>query len=75
MLASVGNKYAENDGATMANILQVHSVGFEDKYLGFPVLEGRTKRGKFQSMKDRVMKRCTDRAEYPVAVRKSELYL
>ena len=41
-------------------ILKITVDGFEDKYLGLPVPEGRMKAGKFQSTKDKVLKRLSD---------------
>ena len=41
-------------------ILKITVDGFEDKYLGLPVPEGRMKAGKFQSTKEKVLKRLSD---------------
>ena len=41
-------------------ILNITAEGFEDKYLGLPVPEGRMKVGKFQSTKDKALKRASD---------------
>ena len=41
-------------------ILNITAEGFEDKYLGLPVPEGRMKAGKFQSTKDKALKRSSD---------------
>lgn len=38
-------------------ILQITSTSFEDKYLGFPIPEGRINRGKFQSLQEKIWKR------------------
>ena len=37
-------------------ILCITAEGFEDKYLGLPVPQGRMKAGKFQSTKDKALK-------------------
>ena len=44
-------------------ILQITSEGFDGKYLGLPVPEGRMKAGTFQSTKDKVIKRGADCVE------------
>ena len=44
-------------------ILKITIDGFEDKYLGLPIPEGRMKAGKFQSTKDKVLKRVSDYIE------------
>lgn len=49
----------ENQVSTMA-ILKIIAEGFEDKYLGLPVPQGRMKAGRFQSTKERVLKRLSD---------------
>ena len=49
----------ENQVAIMV-ILKITVDGFEDKYLGLPVPEGRMKAGKFQSTKEKVLKRLSD---------------
>jgi hypothetical protein len=38
----------------VAIILDVQTVGFEEKYLGLPVPEGRMKNGKFQPVKEKI---------------------
>jgi hypothetical protein len=43
--------------------LEVQRLDFEDKYLGLPTPEGRMKKGRFQSYKDRLGKRVTNWAE------------
>jgi formate-dependent nitrite reductase cytochrome c552 subunit len=48
----LGNKCTENQGQVVASILVIQRVGFEEKYLGLPVPEGRMKDGKFQPVKD-----------------------
>jgi hypothetical protein len=47
----------------VASILDVPTVGFEEKYLGLPVPEGRMKDGKFQPIKEKLKKRFSDYAE------------
>lgn len=56
----LGNSCAPKDGTQVAAILGVTMVGFDEKYLGLPVLKGRMKDGKFQSTKDKVSKRLND---------------
>ena len=41
-------------------ILCITAEGFEDKYLGLPVPQGRMKAGKFQSTKDKALKILSD---------------
>ena len=41
-------------------ILNITAEGFDDKYLGLPVPEGRMKVGKFQSTKDKALQRASD---------------
>ena len=41
-------------------ILKITIDGFEDKYLGLPIPEGRMKAGKFQYTKDKALKRGSD---------------
>ena len=41
-------------------ILNIIVEGFEDKYLGLPVPQGRMKAGKFQSTKGKVLKILSD---------------
>ena len=41
-------------------ILKITTDGFEDKYLGLPVTEGHMKADKFQSTKDKALKRVSD---------------
>jgi hypothetical protein len=50
-------------GQSVAQILNIQTVGFEEKYLGLSVPEGRMKDGKFQSVKERVKKCFTDYTE------------
>jgi hypothetical protein len=47
----------------VATILDIQTVGFEEKYLGLPVPEGRMKDGKFQPVKEKIKKRVSDYAE------------
>jgi hypothetical protein len=47
----------------VAIILDVQTVGFEEKYLGLPVREGRMKNGKFQPVKEKIKKRLKDYSE------------
>uniref|UniRef100_A0A453Q831 Reverse transcriptase zinc-binding domain-containing protein n=1 Tax=Aegilops tauschii subsp. strangulata TaxID=200361 RepID=A0A453Q831_AEGTS len=48
------------DDSLLLVVLKITSDGFEDKYLGLPVPEGRMKAGKFQSTKDKALKRVSD---------------
>ena len=59
----LGNKRTLEDGNEVALILDIQTVGFEDKYLGIPVPEGRTKDGQCQPVKEKIMKRFSDYAE------------
>jgi hypothetical protein len=59
----LGNKCSEATGQMVASILDVPTVGFEEKYLGLPVPEGRMKDGKFQPIKEKLKKRFSDYAE------------
>jgi hypothetical protein len=59
----LGNKCTTVAGQQVAAALQVQSVGFEEKYLGLPVPEGRMKDGKFQPVKEKIKKRVTDYSE------------
>jgi hypothetical protein len=59
----LGNKCTTVAGQQVATALQVQSVGFEEKYLGLPVPEGRMKDGKFQPVKEKIKKRVTDYSE------------
>jgi hypothetical protein len=43
----LGNKCSEAQGQVVASILEIETVGFEEKYLGLPVPEGRMRDGKF----------------------------
>jgi hypothetical protein len=47
----------------VAAILGIQTVGFDEKYLGLPVPEGRMKDGKFQPVKEKAKKRLNDYAE------------
>ena len=49
----------ENQVSTMV-ILKITVEGFEDKYLGLPVPQGRMKAGRFQSTKEKAVKRLSD---------------
>jgi hypothetical protein len=51
------------EGNEVASILDIQTVGFEEKYLGLPVPEGRMKDGKFQPIKETIMKKFSDYAE------------
>ena len=55
-----GKKCSMEDQVATMVILNITAEGFEDKYLGLPVPEGRMKVGKFQSTKDKVLKRSSD---------------
>jgi hypothetical protein len=59
----LGNKCTENQGQVVASILVIQRVGFEEKYLGLPVPEGRMKDGKFQPVKRKIKKHVSDYAE------------
>jgi hypothetical protein len=59
----LGNKCNEEDGQVVATILAIQSVGFEEKYLGLPVPDGRMKDGKFQPVKEKLKKKFSDYAE------------
>lgn len=50
---------AENQ-AMVSTTLNVVCAGFEERYLGLPVPEGRMKNDRFQSLKDKYAKRLTD---------------
>lgn len=49
----------ENQVSTML-ILKITAEGFEDKYLGLPVPQGRMKAGRFQTTKEKAVKRLSD---------------
>jgi hypothetical protein len=59
----LGNKCTETIGQVVASILEVQTVGFEEKYLGLPIPKGRMKDGKFQPVKEELKKRFSDYAE------------
>jgi hypothetical protein len=59
----LGAKCSTQTGKEMAQILKVPTVGFDEKYLGLPVPEGRMKDGKFQPIKDRYGKRFSNWTE------------
>lgn len=42
---------------SIRDILQIAQNNFDDKYLGFPTPEGRMRKGKFQSLQQRIWKR------------------
>jgi hypothetical protein len=42
------------------HILCIQRVGFDERCLGLPLLTGRNKRGQFQSMEERYVKRMGD---------------
>jgi hypothetical protein len=52
----LGNKCTETTGQVVASILEAQTVGFEEKYLGLPIPEGRMKDGKFQPVKEKLKK-------------------
>lgn len=54
---------SEETREEIRDVLGVESVTFESKYLGLPTPEGRMKDGKFQTIMDRVGKRCSDWSE------------
>ena len=55
-----GKKCSMEDQVDTMVILNITVEGFEDKYLGLPVPEGRMKVGKFQSTKDKALQRASD---------------
>jgi hypothetical protein len=59
----LGKKCTEEDGEEMAAILQISTVGFDEKYLGLPVPEGCMKKGKFQPIRERYEKKLSDWTE------------
>ena len=59
----LGNKCTDEAGQSVAAILDIQTVGFEEKYVGLSVPEGRMKDGKFQPVKEKIKKRFTDYAE------------
>ena len=59
MFHFIWEKCSLEDQVAILVILQITSEGFEDKYLGLPVPEGHMKAGKFQSTKDKALKRVT----------------
>ena len=48
------------DQVSIMVVLKITEEGFEDKYLGLPVPEGRMKAGKFQYTKDKALRRLSD---------------
>ncbi|CAM0949281.1 unnamed protein product [Alopecurus aequalis] len=59
----LGQNWSTADGNVVAQILNVESTTFEEKYLGLPVPDGRLKNGKFQPTKERLQKKCSDWSE------------
>ena len=55
-----GKKCSLEKQVTIMVILKITVEGFEDKYLGLPVPEGRMKAGMFQYTKDKFLKRLSD---------------
>jgi hypothetical protein len=58
--AFFGDACTEEAKEVVRGILQVQADHFEDKYLGLPVPEGRTHRGRLQSLLERLCKRMVD---------------
>jgi hypothetical protein len=58
-----GNRCQDNVQAEIQDILRYETVAFEEKYLGLPVPEGRMKKGKFQPLKSKFIKRASDWVE------------
>jgi hypothetical protein len=58
-----GDSCQQNKQDEVRRSLEVDRVDFEDKYLGLPTPEGRMKKGRFQSYKDRLGKRVNNWAE------------
>ena len=52
------DKQNDNTIASIKSVLEVHKEVFEAKYLGLPTPEGRMKKEKFQTITDRMIKRC-----------------
>jgi hypothetical protein len=59
----LGNRCSNETGQMVAAILGIQTVGFDEKYLGLPVPEGRMKDGKFQPVKEKAKKCLNDYAE------------
>jgi hypothetical protein len=55
-----GKRVASATQAAIKLILQYKTKSFEEKYLGLPVPEGQMKKGKFQTLKERFLKRLSD---------------
>jgi hypothetical protein len=60
MLVAYGEKCTPKTGKELAKILEISTVGFEEKYLGIPVPEGHMKNGKLQPIKERYRKMFCD---------------
>lgn len=52
-----GDSSSELVQEAIRDTLQIANNVFEDKYLGFPTPDGRLKKGKFQSIQERIWKR------------------
>jgi hypothetical protein len=48
------------EGEVVASILDIQTVGFEEKYLSLPVPEGRMKDGEFQPIKEKIKKKFSE---------------
>lgn len=58
-----GKKVEDHTQVEIKKLLKYETESFEQKYLGLPVPEGRMKKGKFQSLKERFHKRLCDWTE------------
>jgi hypothetical protein len=52
-----GDNYPEPKQQVVRQILEVSRENFEDKYIGYPILEGRMNKGKFNLPKKGSLKR------------------
>lgn len=59
-LIMFGKKCNLEDQVFIMVVLQITVDSFEDKYVGLPVPKGRMKASKFQSTKDKVLKRLSN---------------
>jgi hypothetical protein len=55
-----GKRVSDAAQASIKLILRSESESFEEKYLGLPIAEGYMKKGKFQTLKERFLKRLSD---------------
>jgi hypothetical protein len=56
----LGQNVSQEDGKSVASILNVDTMTLDDKYLGLPILEGQVKDGKLKLTKDKLLKKCSD---------------